>query len=112
MFPNMIRTSSRVIGGPSCEEAVEESEAVETVRDDEVDLELGENGGGLGGAVVLKGAGCPTARTTLEDQRLTIMKGVTYLERVGYVYRGSMPDLMRMRVLKKGVRAGHGLSSS
>ena len=69
----MIRTSSRVIGGPSCEEAVEESEAVETVRDDEVDLELGEKGGGLGGVpVVLKGAGCPATRTTLEDQRWPI----------------------------------------
>jgi len=72
MFPNMIRTSSRVIGGPSCEEAVEESEAVETVRDDEVDLELGEKGGGLGVPVVLKGAGCPATRTTLEDQRWPI----------------------------------------
>ena len=69
MLPNMMRTSSRVIGGPSCEEAVEESEAVETVRDDEVDLELGEKGGGLGELLVLKGAGCPAMGTTLEDQR-------------------------------------------
>ena len=68
MFPNMMRTSSRVIGGPSCEEAVEESEAVETVRDDEADPEPGEKGGGLGVPLVLKGAGCPMTRSTLEDQ--------------------------------------------
>lgn len=63
MLLNMIRTSSRVIGGPSCEEAVEESEAVETVRDDELDPELGEKGGGLGVPLVLKGVGCPATQT-------------------------------------------------
>ena len=59
----MMRTSSRVIGGPSCEEAVEESEAVDTVRDDEPDPEPGEKSGGLGGPLVLKGAGCPGTGT-------------------------------------------------
>lgn len=70
MLPNIIRTSSRVIGGPSCEEAVEESEAVETVRDDEAEPDPGEKGGGLGVPLVLKGAGCPTRGTTLEDLRM------------------------------------------
>lgn len=64
----MMRTSSRVIGGPSCEEAVEESEAVDTVRDDEPEPEPGEKGGGLEVPLVLKGAGCPAMQITFKDQ--------------------------------------------
>lgn len=59
ILPNMMWTSSRVMGGPSCEDAVEESEAVETVLDDELEPEPGEKGGGLGVPLVLNGVGWP-----------------------------------------------------
>ena len=64
---NIMHTLSWDIGQPSCEEAVEESKVVETVCDNEVDLELGEKDGRLG-KLLLKEASCPVMETTLEDQ--------------------------------------------
>ena len=47
MLPNIILASSGVIGGPRELEAVEESEAVDTVRDEEPEL-----GGVIGGICI------------------------------------------------------------